>query len=204
MVEVKDWIRHRSACRIYCSASAEYSPLPPVFYLKISVLLPLFGISLSEAPPGYIYILRCSNPCWDLNHRYSRRKSRNVFVVSGLAVGFGLDSRFRCFPFPPHLNQWMCLFKPRNGKFFNVLQWNFLILFRFRCLNFCVYSAALCLPHILLRLGRAAPLPDRILFGDISVPCSTHICEKPLQLQTSLHCAVFFVYSAALCLPHIL
>ena len=49
-----------------------------------------------------------------------------------------------------------------------------------------------------------SPLPDRILFGDISVPCSTHICEKPLQLQTSLHRAGFFVYSAALSLPHIL
>ena len=47
-------------------------------------------------------------------------------------------------------------------------------------------------------------LPDCILFGDIRLPYGTRSCEKPLQLQTSLHCAVFFVYSAALCLPHIL
>lgn len=35
MVEVKDWIRLCSACRIYCIASAEHSPLPDVSYLEI-------------------------------------------------------------------------------------------------------------------------------------------------------------------------
>ena len=46
---------------------------------------------------------------------------------------------------------------------------------RFACRIYCSASA------------EQSPLPDRILFGDISVPCSTHICEKPLPLQTSLH-----------------
>ena len=36
------------------------------------------------------------------------------------------------------------------------------------------------------------------------MPCSTHICEKPLPLQTSLQRTGSRVYSAALCLPHIL
>ena len=63
---------------------------------------------------------------------------------------------------------------------------------RYACRIYCSASAEQSL------------LPDRILFGDISVPCSTHICEKPLLVQTSLHCAGFCVYSSALCLPHIL
>ena len=74
-----------------------------------------------------------SKPGWDLNLGYSCRKSCNVFVVSGLTAGFCLDARFRCFYFPPYLNQKRCLLKPRNIKFFNVLRWISCISFRFRC-----------------------------------------------------------------------
>ena len=63
---------------------------------------------------------------------------------------------------------------------------------RFACRIYCCASA------------EHSTLPGRILFGDISVPCSTHICVKPLLLQTSLHRTAIRVYSAALCLPHIL
>ena len=98
-----------------------------------AVLLHLSGIPLSEVPPWRICILRHSKPCWDLNLRHSCRKSCNTFVVSGLAAGFCLDARFRCSPFPLHLNRWRCLLKPCNGKFLNELQRVFRVSSRFRC-----------------------------------------------------------------------
>ena len=100
-----------------------------------TTLLRVWWIPLPEVPPGYIYILRFSRPCWDLNHRHSRRKSCNMLVVSGLTAGFCLAARFRCSPFPLHLNRWRCLLKPCNEKFFNELRLIFRVLLRFRCMG---------------------------------------------------------------------
>ena len=134
-----------------CSGFFEFCLGPDAW----AVLLRVWWIPLPEVPPGHVCIPRYSKPVWDLNHGCSHRKSCNILVVSGLAAGFCLAAGFRYSPFPLHLNQWRCLLKPRNGKFFNELQWVFRVSSRFRCLNFRLYSAALCLPHILLRLGRA-------------------------------------------------
>ncbi len=100
-----------------------------------AVLLRVWWIHLPEVPPGHVCIPRYSKPGWDLNHRCSFRKSCNAFVMSELAAGFCFASRFRCSPFPLHLNQWRCLLKPCNGKFLNELQWIFRVLLRFRYLG---------------------------------------------------------------------
>ena len=84
-----------------------------------AVLLLLSGIPLSEVPPERICILRCS--C-------------NAFAVSGLTAGFCLVARFRCSPFPLHLNQGRFLLKLCNRKSLNVLRLIFWVLFGFRCM----------------------------------------------------------------------
>ena len=99
-----------------------------------STLLRVWWIPLPEVPPGRICILRCSKPSWDLNLGCSRRKSYNAFVVSELGVGFCLSARFRCSPFPLHLNQESFLLKLRNRKSLNVLRLIFWVLFGFRCM----------------------------------------------------------------------
>ena len=66
-----------------------------------------------------------------------------IFYDAMLAVFslFSFAVRFRCFPLPLNLNRWRCSLKPCNGKFFNVLQWIFRVLLRFRCL--CCFVARL-------------------------------------------------------------
>ena len=88
-----------------------------------AVLLRVWRIPQPEVPPGHVCIPRHSSPAMDLNHGYSRRKSCNAFVVRGLAAGFCLASRFRCFPLPLHLNQEMCFLNSYNGMSLNVLRW---------------------------------------------------------------------------------
>ena len=51
----------------------------------------------------------------------------------------------------------------------------------FGCAMLAAYTVAPRQSNILVH--------GRSIFGDISVPCGTLICEKPLQLQTSLHCS---------------
>ncbi len=139
-----------------------------------AILLRVWWIPLPETPPGHVCIPRHSRPARDLNHGRSCRNFCNTFVVSGLAAGFRLVVRFRCSPFPLHLNQGRCLMKPYNGKCFNVLRWISWVLFRFRCLNFCVYPAALCVLNMLWRFGRA-----------IHVARPYSICRYPDCLEAS-------------------
>ena len=58
--------------------------------------------------------------------------------MSELVAKFCLSARFRCSPFPLHLNQWRYLLKLCNGKFLNVLQWVFRVSFWFRCIGHSV------------------------------------------------------------------
>ena len=52
--------------------------------------------------------------------------------------------------------------------------------------GFCVYSAALRLPHILLHLGRTPTGCRFTSHLERQVPCGTHRCNRPAPQQTSL------------------
>ena len=120
--EPGEMLDEASQWKVFQCVAVNFLGLVPVqMHVLFAVLLRVWWMPLSEVPSRRICVLWCSKPGWDLNHGRSCRNSCNTFVVSGLAAGFRLVVRFRCYPFPPHLNQRMCLLKPCNEKFLNEL-----------------------------------------------------------------------------------
>ncbi len=220
------YIRHRNACRIYCGASAEQSRLPAAVCLEIYVCLTAHSSAESSAIASLLALHRLPA------NKFAPLRLLRIFGCALLAAYTVAPrhSSLCCLP-ASYLEIYGCLAAPADAASLcrckQVCSASAPDICRFACYisrlcdaNFLLYSRLLRIfGCALLAAYTVAPRHSSLCCLPQSVwryMCalrSTHL-QNPLQLQACLHCTGFLqtslhrsgfcVYSAALCLPHIL